>query len=108
MRQLLHLFASCVIVLTFWSATVAHAADAAGPATMDAGIHFEGDRDEVPADQHKSTPHHHAACDAHQMGIPAALASASPVPVEADPIRAAPVRGLSSAEPDATLRPPIA
>lgn len=33
--------------------------------------HFEGDRDEVPSDADKGTPHHHAPCHGHHIAEPA-------------------------------------
>ena len=107
MRRILPFLAAIMVMLTFWSATAARAADFA-PATTEAGVHFAGDRDEVPADQHQSTPHHHAACDAHQIGITAGSVSAGLVLPQEAPVKTLRTAGLPSAEPDAALRPPIA
>lgn len=108
MRRLLPLIASLMVVLTFWSATAAFASDGVGPAMVGSAIHFEGDRDQVPADDHKSEPHHHGACHADTIGLPVGLAPAGVETAEKSSLHAATPHSVASAEPDTSLRPPIA
>lgn len=108
MRRLLPLIASLMVVLTFWSASAAFASDGVGPAMVGSAIHFEGDRDQVPADDHKSVPHHHGACHADTIGLPAGLAPVSVDTQHKSSLHPAPPHSLPSAEPDTSLRPPIA
>ena len=108
MRPLVPFFACLMIVLTLWSGSAAHASEQVGPVAVEAAAHFEGDRDQVPADEHQPVPHHHAACHADNVSLPAELP-----PVRSEPVNKALVamrasQGLPEAPPGATLRPPIA
>ena len=107
MRRLLPLISALLVVLTFWASTSARASEASVPQVA-ATAHFDGDHDQVPADEHGPAPHHHNMCAADQIGMPA---STSPATAEIETLSAArPTRAppLSSAELGASLRPPIA
>ena len=98
-----------MLVLMVWAGTSAHAAEQTDVVAVTAEIgHYEGDGDQVPADQHKGVAHHHAPCaDQH-----AAALSVGPRVHAAPEAHAAllPERQseASGREPDADLRPPIA
>lgn len=108
MRRLLPLLASLMLVLTLWSGVAAHASETVEPAIAEAVAHFDGDRDQVPADEHGSVPHHHGICHADHVGIPAALAPADAHAGDCAPFRAKPALLPPSAATGAELRPPIA
>jgi hypothetical protein len=75
---------------------------------MAAAVHFDGDGDQAPADEHGSVPHHHGICHADHVGLPAGLTPPAPdLSANASP-RAASSLDLPSAGPGAALRPPIA
>lgn len=109
-RRLLPLISAFVLLLNFWAGTPAHAVEAiaCGEASTAATGHFEGDRDEVPADSDNSAPHHHGVCHGHCVGIEA---GAEPVQAVGQAKAPEAVRRHdfhSGSPPDADLRPPIA
>jgi hypothetical protein len=108
MRRLLPLLASFMVVLIVWSGTSAHAAEPIAPVTVEAGTHFDGDRDQVPADDHQPAPHHHGICHADHVGLPAALAPAGGEAADKASFQSANALDSPSACPGAALRPPIA
>lgn len=109
MRRFAAFFAALMLVLLMWTAGTANAAEQfeAVPTTALAG-HYDGDRDEAPADSHKGVPHHHAPCGEHQIAAPAPM---EPNAIEHGQGLPALLRGSAAAfsrEPGAQLRPPIA
>lgn len=107
MRRFLPFISAILVLLTFWAGTVARAAEPS-VTPVAAAAHFDGDHDQVPADEHGPVPHHHGICHADQIGLTSANVApmAEPVCVRAERPSAAP--SLSSAEPGSALRPPIA
>lgn len=109
MRRCAAFFTAIMLVFLLWTAGTANAAERleAIPATAVAG-HYDGDKDEAPADSHKGVPHHHAPCGDHQI--------AAPMPAGPDAIGRAPSSPPAARvdtvafgrEPGAQLRPPIA
>jgi hypothetical protein len=108
MRHLLPLIASFMVVLIVWSGSSAHAIEPIAPLTAEAGSHFDGDHDQVPADDHQPVPHHHGICHADQIGLPAALAPADAEEAGETSFQAAISLDSPLACPGAALRPPIA
>ncbi|WP_189619986.1 hypothetical protein [Novosphingobium colocasiae] len=73
MHRLTALILMCLVSLSLMAGTVAHAAEPIGCLDSDvaAGLgHAAGDRDQVPSDDGKATPHHHGGCHGHQIGEP--------------------------------------
>ena len=63
-----------LLSVSLTTSAMAHAAEPVGCITdkvASAFGHFEGDRDEVPSDAGKGTPHHHATCHGHHVAEPA-------------------------------------
>ncbi len=107
MRRFLGLIAFACLLIGSVSGTLVHATEIAsieGPASM----HADGDGDQVPADGHAPTPHHHGACHGHEL---AALIKLS-APRIALLVSTLPVSWRDAAfvaiPPRQTLRPPIA
>ncbi len=111
MERLLTLILMCIVSLSLMAGTVAHAAEPIGCLDSDvaAGLgHAAGDRDQVPSDDGKATPHHHGGCHGHQIGEPvkeglavhANLRSAVPLLANA--------KARVSAPTDPAYRPPRA
>ena len=74
MRQFWTLLTICMVALSLFATTTAHAGESFG--CVDTGTaleigHAEGDRDQVPADDGKGYPHHHGGCQGHQIAAPA-------------------------------------
>jgi len=109
MRRLMLLIAPLLIALLVWSGSSAHAGEAfIGEVSAEAPGHYAGDRDEVPADPDKATPHHHGICHGHCVGIPADQGIANPF-VAVDMPAASHLRHvLIGTVPARMLRPPIA
>ena len=108
MRRLLPLISCLMLALVLFSGTTAHAAEAAGSGATEVLGHYDGDRDQVPADEHGSVPHHHGICHADHVGLPAGLASPGIETAAEAALQIAPPTHHPSAEPGAALRPPIA
>lgn len=63
-----------LLSISLATGVMAHAAEPVAcidSETASALGHFEGDRDEVPSDIDKGTPHHHATCHGHHIAEPA-------------------------------------
>lgn len=110
MRRLLPLISALMLVLVLWTGSAAHAAEAldCGDVASSTAGHFEGDRDQVPADSDKATPHHHSACHGHCTAVPSGAES-----VELDENAAGLLEGAMKdvepgTHPDMINRPPIA
>ena len=111
MIRLLSLFACCALMLSFVSASVAHAMEPVGciDASQSAAAgHSEGDADQVPADGEKAYPHHHGGCHGHHVAAALQDSVSSTVFIgQRIPFGwASPVR--EAAPMHAELRPPIA
>ncbi len=73
MGRFLALILMCLASLSLMVGAIAHAAEPIGclDSNVAAGLgHADGDRDEVPSDDGKATPHHHGGCHGHQIGEP--------------------------------------
>lgn len=108
MRRFLSIIAAFMVMLTLWSATTAHAAEDLRPAASEMAVHFDGDGDEAPADEHGTVPHHHGICHADHVGIPAALEPDAHDVAGAVRPNGARDSFRASADLGAALRPPIA
>ena len=66
MRRWTNLFGALLLVLFLWTGTAAHA-DGYLPVAVagESAAHFDGDEDQVPSDEHHSSPHHHVVCGEH-------------------------------------------
>lgn len=109
MARLTTTIMAVLLVLTMWAGVSAHAADRVDVVPAEAALgHFDGDSDQVPADEHEGVAHHHAPCgDQHAAAMNNdSLLQAS----DAAHARLAPERfsTVLSRVPDADLRPPIA
>ncbi|MBO9712186.1 hypothetical protein [Sphingomonas sp.] len=111
MRRLTALFLALALCLSLFAASASHAVEQLGcvdaASAVEAG-HFDGDKDEVPADADKGYPHHHGVCHGHHV----AAETDSGSPLWHDDVREQPVpariRGLAFATADPALRPPQA
>ena len=110
MRRWLTIIGTMMLAVMIWTGTTAHAAEAMGcvEVSVDAAGHFDGDRDEVPADSDKAVPHHHGGCHGHHIAV--ADDDGSEAGADADPGNRAdlPETDIPGAEPGTALRPPIA
>jgi hypothetical protein len=68
--------------------------------------HFEGDSDEVPADQDAGFPHHHGVGHDHQVGMPISNFGQAGLVVTATASWARSDTGAASSSSDPALRPP--
>lgn len=99
-----------MLVSSFVTSASLHAAEMAGPVTIECSgyVHSDGDFDETQGDADKGVPHHHAGC---QGGI-SALPSRELVPdiyqLLHAPVPAARVAALGRWISGPDLRPPIA
>lgn len=110
-RWLLTFVAGMMLLMSIGMGGIAHAAETSG--CLDApqaqtALHAAGDCDEVPADDHKGYPHHHAACHGHCAATPAESRVAvtlidQPIAFE---IEKTPLRIAHQGDP--ALRPPQA
>ena len=109
MQRCAALLAVLMLVLMLWTAGTAQASTQLEAVTVTATAgHFEGDRDEAPADSHKSVPHHHAPCGEHQIAAQSHGATVLEAPADSQPLQVQRQGGLPGLEPGAQLRPPIA
>ena len=109
MRRWLSSISALLLVLMVWTGT-AHAAETFRciEVSSESTGHFDGDRDEVPADADKAVPHHHGGCNGHHVAVADESASAGSAFMDRAAL-ALPLHDASpSAEPEAALRPPIA
>lgn len=111
MRAALSLFTALLMLVTL---AVGPAARASAPVPCGAvtasaaDAHFEGDSDEVPADDDAGFPHHHGPSHDHQVGMALEGGEAATLIVSASGpwARASAAHALSAS--DAALRPPRA
>lgn len=109
MRRLVPLISCLMLALILFSGTAAHAVEAAGnTASTQVLAHFDGDGDQVPADEHGPVPHHHGICHGDHVGLPVGLAP----PGVGTTVKSAPRMVTDAHRPSADLgaaiRPPIA
>jgi len=109
MRGFLPSISALLLVLMLW-AGAAHAAETFGciEVTSKSAGHFDGDRDEVPADADKAVPHHHGGCHGHHVGIADEATLSGTAFVGGGVLALRPHDASAGAEPDTALRPPIA
>lgn len=110
MRRFLPFISALMLVLVLWTGSAAHAAEAidCGDVTISEIGHFEGDRDEVPADSDNATLHHHSACHGHCVATPSEDLPASQPRSAGTTLVEATADFCPGSAPGATLRPPIA
>ena len=110
MRRLIHWIGTLMLLVTLWTATTAHAAEAFGCNDVSASSsgHFDGDGDEVPGDADKAVPHHHGGCSGHHSGVPTGADTVQLAVSELEAVTIAYSKGLYGREPNRALRPPIA
>lgn len=71
MGRFLALVLTCLVSLSLVAGTAVHATEPVACIGSEVAAelgHVEGDRDEVPSDAGKATPHHHGGCQGHQIG----------------------------------------
>lgn len=109
MRGLLPSIGAFLLVLMLWTGTV-HAAETFGciEVTSESAGHFDGDRDQIPADSDKAVPHHHGGCHGHHVGIADETGLAGTASIDGMTLALRPHDASAGAEPDTALRPPIA
>ena len=110
MRDLFTLIGSLMLVAMVWTGTTAHAAEAMGcvEVSFDAAGHFDGDRDQVPADQDKGVSHHHGGCHGHHVGVTADTEGLGTNPAACGTLSLRRTAVASGCDPGTALRPPIA
>ncbi len=110
MRRFLNLVGTLMLFVLVFTGTAAHAAEAVGciEVSSNSAGHFEGDRDQVPADADKGAPHHHGGCSGHHVAVPATFDGAQIASGEEGRPALRAKRGLPGLEPGRALRPPIA
>ena len=100
-----------LLSVSLTTGAMAHAAEPIGCITDEVASpfgHFEGDRDEVPSDAGKGTPHHHATCHGHHVSEPAQDCEFRIIGVTASSLPFARTVDGPSAPIDTTYRPPRA
>jgi hypothetical protein len=98
-----------MLVLMIWAGTSAHAAERTDAVAVTAEIgHYEGDGDQVPADQHEGVAHHHAPCADQHVGALGTEPSAYAVSGARSALLPERQSNAPGREPEADLRPPIA
>lgn len=111
MRPLWTLLVLCMMTMSLFAASMAHATEnltCADASSAQISGHVDGDGDQVPADSDRGYPHHHGVCHGHQVtpeyGTDAPLehrlAQVLPIPANS--------YVLPSATADPALRPPQA
>lgn len=109
MGRFLTLILMCLVSLSLMAGTVAHAAEPIGclesEVAADLG-HTSGDRDQVPSDEGKATPHHHGGCHGHQIGEPVKEGLASQTLLRAALPLLANAKVRVSAPTESAYRPP--
>lgn len=110
MRRFLPFISAMMLLLVLWTGSAAHAAEAigCGELTTSETGHFEGDRDQVPSDGDKATPHHHSACHGHCVATPSNNRLATLPNLASSALTKAAADFHSGSGPGASLRPPIA
>lgn len=105
------IFLAFLVALSLTAGAIAHAAEPIG--CLDAKVaaslgHEAGDRDQVPSDDGKASPHHHGGCGGHQIGEPVSEGF-SPQPRPRTKLPLIPhANGRVSAPTDPAFRPPRA
>lgn len=110
MQRLLSLVGALMLVLMVWTGTTAHAAETydCAPVSADAAGHYDGDRDQVPADQGSGVAHHHSGCSGHHIAAPVNATQLQLTLGDTDPSLPSDDQRADSLSPDNQLRPPIA
>lgn len=67
------LFLLCMLIASLTTASVTHAQEFTGNATIECSgyVHSAGDADQSDGDSDKATPHHHGACHGGGLFMPA-------------------------------------
>lgn len=110
MRRLWPLFGTLMLAALLWTSSAARAAELAGcfEVAAESAGHFEGDKDQVPADPDNGTPHHHSPCHGHCASV---VNESDAGPIALDSVRTLGCRRemtTAGCDPGTTLRPPIA
>lgn len=110
MNRWVRLLGALMLVLMLWTAGPARAADVINAVPVAANVlgHFEGDKDEVPSDEHTGVTHHHSACGEHQIAAWSDVPGAAEIHFSAESVEVLSESLPPNREPDAQLRPPIA
>ncbi|WP_336972274.1 hypothetical protein [Sphingobium aromaticiconvertens] len=108
MRKLLPIFACLMLVLIAWSGTAyaAELGNCCATTQIEASSHSEGAQ--VPADDDKGYPHHHAGCHGHHVGTAATEKIISQPLPGAAPFGAGRSYALAAHHSGPALRPPQA
>ncbi len=112
MRSLWTLLILCVVAMSLFATSLAHATEVP-PGCVDSQTavdlgHADGDGDEIPADGDKGYPHHHGGCHGHQVA-PETVEEAPRAPVAGEAsLTPALADFLPAATADPVLRPPQA
>jgi hypothetical protein len=73
MPRLINILCALLLLASLASGGFAHAMEIGGQGEVTAAtewLHADGDHDQVPADADKDYPHHHHACQGHDLGAP--------------------------------------
>lgn len=110
MHRWLSFLCALAFVMVSVTGSSAHAAEMFNctPVSAEAAGHYEGDRDEVPADQGSDVAHHHAGCSGHHLAAPTATLEIHLSQCVSDRSGLADDQRSDSRSPDNQLRPPIA
>ena len=111
MRRLTPFISALMLILLLWTGSAARAVEAldcGGETTSAAAGHYDGDRDQVPADGDKAAPHHHNACHGHCMAVPMTDRASLLLNQDSSGLIETSRDLQSGSGPGATLRPPIA
>jgi len=111
MGRFIALVLMCLVSLSLVAGNVAHAAEPIGCLDTEAAVdlgHASGDRDQVPSDDGKATPHHHGGCQGHQIGEPVEEGISPPLRLRASLPVIPNANGRVSAPTDPAYRPPWA
>jgi hypothetical protein len=101
----------CFVTLSLVAGNVAHAAEPVGCLDTDVAVdlgHATGDRDQVPSDDGKATPHHHGGCQGHQIGKPVSEGFSPQLRLRTTLPLIPQANGRVSAPTDPAYRPPRA
>ena len=111
MRAALSLFTALLLLVTLAVGPAARASVPVPCGTVTASAadaHFEGDSDEVPADDDAGFPHHHGPSHDHQVGMALAGGESATLIVSASAPWARASAAHASSASDPALRPPRA
>lgn len=110
-RSVLTLLTALALLMTLALGPAAHASIPVpcGKATASAtDVHFEGDADEVPADEDAGFPHHHGPSHDHQVGTALEGVEAAALVMGPSPRWARASAAYVASDSDPALRPPRA